>query len=195
MERCPQRAGPLPRPLWQRGPHPDRGRRTVRPRRPPSSPPGAHLAAARHGSWSTPRPHSALGGTGRRASVAGAAAVARQVPVGPRRRPGPRQRRRGAADDPGRRGGRGQRRRGAARPRGATAQGSVPRRAVRETRQGGPRRPPEHRLRPDAGPPRAARGGRRRAMGDGARLRRPLRARDPDGRARGARSGLRGAPP
>ena len=83
----------------------------------------------------------------------------------PGRRPGPRQRRRGAADDPGRRGGRGQRRRGAARPRGAPAQGSVPRRAVRETRQGGARRPPEYPVRARRrSTPRCS---RRTAPGDG----------------------------
>ena len=77
----------------------------------------------------------------------------------------------------------------------APDQGPAPRRAVRQARAGRPRRPAEHRLRADPGPPRPARRRRRRALGDGARLRRPLRARDADGRARAARDGVRRAPP
>ena len=61
--------------------------------------------------------------------------------------------------------------------RGAAAQGPAPGRPVRQARARGPRRSPEHRLRPDARPPRPARRRRPRPMGDGARLRRPLRAR------------------
>ena len=84
----------------------------------------------------------------------------------------------------------------AARRRRAAAQGPAPRRAVRRSAPAPPATTaptspfgptPVH-----AGP---ARRRRRRPLGDGARLRRPLRARDADGRARAARGRLRRAPP
>ena len=94
------------------------------------------------------------------------------------RRPASRERRRCAARDPGDRGGRRLGHRCAAGQRGASPQGSVPRRAVRQARPGRPPPSTQCRLWPRARAPRPARGRRRRSMGDGARLRRPLRARD-----------------
>ncbi len=95
-------------------------------------------------------PHQ--GGTGMRADRDTAAAIARRGAGHPGRRPDRGQRRSGPPRDPGRRRGRRVRRRGAAGPRRAADQGPVPRRVVREARQGRTRRPPERAVRADPGP-------------------------------------------
>ena len=155
----------------------------------PTSPAGST------GSSSTPPAGRIRAGPARAASERLAAAIAREVPVTLAGGLDPAQRRRRPARDPGRR----RRRRvgrGAAAHRGRAAdQGPVPRRPVRQAGPSRPRRPPEPAVRPDAGPSRAARRRRRRSLGAGARLRRPVRPGDADGRARAARGGLRRAPP
>ena len=108
------------------------------------------------------------GGTGVRADSTIVAAIAREMPVTLAGGLHAGKRRRGPARDPGRRRGRRERRRGASRARGAAAQGPVPGRALRQAGQGGPRRPTQHAVRPDARPRRPARCGCRRAVGDGA---------------------------
>ena len=108
----------------------------------------------------------------------------------PRRRPRPGQRRSRPARDPGRRGRRRVGGGAAARSGTASRQGPVQGRPLRQAGASRPRRPPQPAVRPDAGPSRAARRRWRRSMGAGARLRRALRAGDPDGRARAARDGL-----
>ena len=105
------------------------------------------------------------GGTGQRASVALAAAVAREVPVTLAGGLAPGERRRRAARHRGDRRGRRLGRGAAARARGAAAQGPVPRRPLRQARPCRARRPPQPGLRPDAGPRRPARGRRATAAG------------------------------
>ena len=75
--------------------------------------------------------------------------------------------------------------------RRAPGEGPVARRALRQAGARRPRRPAEPPVRADARPRRPARRRRCRPVGDGARLRRPLRPRDADGRARAARDGVR----
>ena len=100
-----------------------------------------------------------------------------------------------AAVDPGHRRGRRLGRRAAADRRRPADQGPAPRRPLRQACPGRPRRPAEHRVRADPDPRRPARRRRRRPVGDGARLRWPLRPRDADGRPRAARDAYDGAPP
>ena len=168
------------------GDDPGRGRR-ARPR--PTSTP------ARSGSCSTPPAGRTRAAPGMRVDAGLAAAVAPRGPDHPRRRP--RRRRtsaRRAARDPGRRR---RRRLGHGGARASTASARARTRCGSRCSRSGPATPgatgptspfgptPVH-----AGP---ARGRRRRPLGQGARLRRPLRARDADGRARAARGGLRRA--
>ncbi len=77
----------------------------------------------------------------------------------------------------------------------ASPQGPAAGRPVRQARPRRPSLPAQRALRAHARPPRAARGGRGRALGEGARLRRAVRARDAGRRPGAARVGLRRHPP
>ena len=168
----------------------DRPGRRARGRRRPSSERRTYLDAGRRaGSCSTPPAARTRAGPGTAVDRSLAAAVARELPVDPRRRPRPGERRRG--------------RPAPSRPSASTSRRASRRRAIagerprkdplrvalfvkraRAARDGPADTSPPGRPRSIAGP---ARRRRRRPLGHRPRVRRPLRARDAHGRARAAR--------
>ena len=167
-----------------------RGRRPSCRAAGPTSPPGSS------GSSSTPPAGRIRAGPGTRAVGAARRGDRPRGAGHPRRRPRPgatspapcaRSRRSGSMS------------RRASSARASPASGRARTRSASPCSSSGPARPATTARTSPFGPTpvhrRAARRRRRRSLGDGARLRWPLRARDADGRARAARDGLRRAPP